>query len=65
MGDTSSSSLGGIGFTGVLQVAFIVLKLTKAIDWKWIWVLAPTWIGTILILLVLSLALLVAIKTND
>jgi len=35
---------GGIGFMGALQIAFIVLKLVKAISWSWIWVLSPTWI---------------------
>lgn len=35
---------GGIGFVGILQIAFIVLKLTKVISWSWFWVLAPTWI---------------------
>ena len=38
---SSSSSSGGIGRTGLLQVAFIVLKLLDKIDWPWIWVLAP------------------------
>ena len=40
----NEASKGGIGFAGVLQVAFIVLKLCKVIDWSWWWVLAPTWI---------------------
>ena len=35
---------GGIGFCGLLQIAFIVLKLCKVIGWSWWWVLAPTWI---------------------
>ena len=47
---TSSSSSGGIGFSGLLTVAFIVLKLTHYIDWPWIWVLSPLWIGVLLIL---------------
>ena len=34
---------GGIGFVGLLQIAFIVLKLCNIIDWSWFWVLAPTW----------------------
>lgn len=34
----------GIGFPSLLQVAFIVLKLTHVIDWSWLWVLAPTWV---------------------
>lgn len=33
----------GIGFVGVLQVAFIVLKLCKIINWSWLWVLSPIW----------------------
>ena len=36
----SSSSSGGIGFFGLLGVAFIVLKLTGFIDWSWWWVTA-------------------------
>ncbi|PJL41034.1 hypothetical protein B9Y78_07975 [Stenotrophomonas maltophilia] len=44
----SSSSNGGIGFTGLLTVAFVVLKLTKVIDWSWWWVLSPIWIATAL-----------------
>lgn len=41
----SSSATGGIGFVGVLQVAFIVLKLIGKISWSWFWVLSPTWIS--------------------
>lgn len=41
----------GVGFPGLLQVAFIVLKLTHVIDWSWWWVLSPIWI-TIAILLI-------------
>lgn len=44
---------GGIGFFGLLGIAFIVLKLIKVIDWSWWWVLAPIWaplsIGVLLI----------------
>ena len=40
-----SSSGGGIGLSALLQVAFIVLKLLKVINWSWWWVLAPTWIS--------------------
>jgi hypothetical protein len=49
---SSSNSSGGISFTGLLQVAFIVLKLMGYINWPWIWVLAPTWISILLFLLV-------------
>ena len=47
----SNHSSGGIGFVGLLQVAFIVLKLCHVIDWSWKWVLAPIWISTILVIL--------------
>ena len=45
MSDSSSSSSGGIGFAGLLTVAFIVLKLTGTVTWSWWWVLSPLWIS--------------------
>ena len=48
----------GIGFTGLLQLAFIILKITGLIDWSWFWVLSPIWIS---ILLFIAIALLVCI----
>ena len=39
----------GIGFVGLLQIALIVLKLCKVIDWGWIWVFSPFWIEVIVI----------------
>ena len=43
-----------IGFTSVLQLIFIFLKLTGSITWSWWWVLSPTWIGLIIAVLVLG-----------
>lgn len=37
----SSSASGGIGFVGLLTIAFIVLKLVGVINWSWFWVLSP------------------------
>ena len=34
----------GVSSLSLLGIAFIVLKLTKCIDWSWWWVLAPFWI---------------------
>lgn len=34
---------GGIGFLGLLTIAFIVLKLTNHINWSWWLVLAAIW----------------------
>ena len=39
------SSSGGIGLTGVLTIVFVVLKLVGVVDWSWVWVLSPLWIG--------------------
>lgn len=37
-----------IGFTGILAIVFITLKLTGSIAWSWLWVLSPLWIGVVL-----------------
>lgn len=58
MSSTSSSS-SGVGFTGLLTVAFIVLKLLGAIDWSWWWVLSPIWISAIIAVVFLVIVLLV------
>lgn len=52
---SSSGGKGGIGFTGALQIAFIVLKLCKVIKWSWLWVLAPTWIYLILFVVITAI----------
>ena len=41
MSDKSTGCKAGIGFTGNLQVAFIVLKLCGVIDWAWWKVFLP------------------------
>ena len=52
----SSSKSGGIGFTGLLTIVFIVLKLTGHISWSWVWVLSPIWISIILVILFIVIA---------
>lgn len=39
---------GGIGFSGLLTIVFIVLKLCGVINWSWIWVFSPMWISAAL-----------------
>jgi hypothetical protein len=48
MSQSNPASRGGIGFTGALTIAFIVLKLCGVIHWSWVWVLAPLWISVLL-----------------
>lgn len=62
MSDSSSSSSGGIGFGGLLTIVFIILKLTHVIDWKWIWVLSPLWIGFAVVGLILLIVFLIVNK---
>ena len=50
MSASSSSSSGGIGFTGLLTVLFVGLKLTNVVAWSWWWVLSPLWIPLLLLI---------------
>ena len=54
----------GMGFAEVIQVVFIVLKLCHVINWSWLWVLAPTWISTGLVLLVLLMLFIIILVTR-
>lgn len=55
----SSSASSGIGFTGLLTIVFIVLKLLGKIDWSWVWVLSPLWISALLVVLIIIIIFLV------
>jgi hypothetical protein len=50
MADKGVTVSGGIGFSGLLTIVFIVLKLIGKINWAWIWVLSPLWVPVVLIL---------------
>lgn len=55
MADNKSTvSSGGIGFVGLLTVAFIVLKLCGIIAWSWWWVISPVWISVGLVVILLT-----------
>ncbi len=51
-------SCGG-GTCTTLTIVFVVLKLVGVIDWSWIWVLSPIWIGAGLSLIFLTLFFIV------
>lgn len=55
MNNESTSS--GLGIVAVLQIVFLVLKLTGLIDWSWWLVLVPLWadIGFGLLLIIIAL----------
>lgn len=48
----------GMGFTSVLTLIFIVLKLCKVITWSWWWVLSPIWISWGLVFLLFLFVLM-------
>ena len=58
MENNKTTRSGGIGFTGLLTIVFIVLKLCKVISWSWLWVLSPIWICAALVLVLLVVAAL-------
>ena len=65
---SSSSSSSGIGFTGLLTIVFIVLKLLDYITWSWWWVLSPILIsiliGVFIFLIIFLLFLIAKLKYN-
>lgn len=50
--EKSTASVGGISFSSLLFIAFLVLKLTHVIDWSWWWVTAPLWIPVAIVLVI-------------
>ena len=50
-----------IGFLGLLTLVLIVLKLTHYIDWSWVWVLSPLWLGWLSLTAILFVLALVGI----
>ena len=56
---SSENNGSGIGFLGVLQIIFIVLKLCNVLQWSWWMVFIPAYIsaGLTIILIVLAIIL--------
>jgi hypothetical protein len=61
MSSSSSSSSGGISFTGALTILFIGLKLGHVINWSWWWVLSPIWISALILLGIVAIIAIVAV----
>jgi len=58
----NNTSSRGIGFFGLLTITFIVLKITKYIDWSWWWVLAPLWMSLIITIVIITTITVLAIR---
>lgn len=62
---SNSSSVGnGIGFTGLLTIVFITLKLLGKITWSWLWVLSPIWISVVITCIVLIIMFAIALSSK-
>lgn len=59
MSDSKVSVDLGIGFSGLLTVLLVGLKLGHVINWGWVWILSPLWIGAILVLIVTVILLFI------
>lgn len=57
------SGCGAISFWGLLQVAFIVMKVANIIDWSWMKVFIPTWIQLGIIAIILLVCAIAALIT--
>lgn len=56
---------GGIDFTDLLTIVFIILKLCGVIAWSWWWALSPLWISAIGWVILLIIALLIGGKNDE
>lgn len=60
MSDKKVSVQVGPNFLGLLTIVFITLKLTGYIAWSWWWVLAPLWLGFVVVIGVMAIVFLFA-----
>lgn len=59
--ENKNTTVKTVGFSGLLTIAFIVLKLCGVIAWSWLWVLSPLWIGFMLKLVVVLIVAVIAL----
>jgi hypothetical protein len=65
MKENKTNVSGGIGFSGLLTIVFITLKLLGVIKWSWWWVLSPIWISVALFVLILSIVVVAVCISED
>lgn len=56
---------GGASLSGLLGVAFIILRLCNVIKWSWWWVLAPFWIPTALSIIIFTIIFTIAMCKKE
>jgi hypothetical protein len=50
--NNSASSGGNIGIFGMMGVMFIGMKIAGVIAWPWVWVLAPLWAPSAVVIVI-------------
>lgn len=60
----NKNTSNGIGVGSLLTIAFVILKLCHVIEWSWVWVLSPIWIGLGLAILLIGIGFLCAVIKN-
>ena len=55
----------GPGFLSLLTLLFVAGKITGHLTWSWLWVFAPLWIPTALLLAFVLLLVIVGGVFND
>ena len=56
----SNKQSKSLGFSFLLGIVFVILKLCGAITWSWVWVLAPIWIDVLFSIVVILIVLFIA-----
>ena len=64
MEDKKTIVKGGVGFPGLLTIAFIILKLCGVITWSWFWVLSPLIFAVGFTILLFVVALIISLFNN-
>lgn len=59
--NNGTAARGGVGFVGLLQLVFIVLKLCNVINWSWWAVLLPAIISVGLFVVVILAIIIIAL----
>jgi hypothetical protein len=61
MKEGASLTIGSGNLSLWLFIVFLVLKLTHVINWSWLWVAAPLWIGAAFTVVMIGILLVVAL----
>lgn len=59
----NNTNKSSVGIGTIILTIFITLKLCGVINWSWFWVLSPLWIGFILAIILIIIAVIIKIRT--